>query len=457
MPNMSDSHWEDLKSDLCSRIGEGSFKLWISPIVLLDERDGRLSLGFPTRFSLNWVQQNYGLLLRQLLDDRGLAGVSLQFSVTPAIQGDAPDASRPGETASGDQVGVQPELPYQAGQLLRPGQSFNPDYSFGSFVTGPCNAFALEAAKAMAAGGAEDINPLYIHAETGLGKSHLCQALGQSLVRGAGGENVLYLTAEDFTNQMVNALRRQEADQFKDRFRHRCSALILEEVQFLAGKEKTQSELAYALDSLVSEGKKVVFTASRPPQEIAGLRGDLASRLSGGVVASIKQPDYDTRLRIVRSKARRRQIPLDEEVAAIIARSLTSDVRRLESALVGLSAHARLLNRPLDAALAREVLGDQAERRPGVAEIISLVCQYYKLTETELTGSSRLKRVAQARWVALYLCRVFTELPLKAIGQAFGRNHTSVIYGLGAVEKALRQRDSLGRQVEFLVERLKQS
>jgi len=439
------SHWQSVKDYLKSALSPGAFRIWIEPIQVLGDDGQELVLGCPNRFSCQWVEQHFGREIARALDLASGGGAGLRIEVAPPPKAEAPE--RP--------AWPQPELPYEPGRLLRSGRIFNREFTFENFVTGPSNGFAHQAAQALASGQGLGVRALYLQAETGLGKSHLSQAVGQRLLEENPGTTILYLTAEDFTNQMISAIRGKEVSGFKDRFRRRCQTLILEEVHFLSGKESTQTELAYTLDALLNDGKRVVFTSSQSPTLIPGLKQELVSRLMTGLVTPIGPPDYETRLRILQAKARRRELDLPDEVAEVLARNICRDVRRLEAALLGVVAKSRLMGRPLTRDLALEVLGG-ADRPPcpDLEAVVEVVCRYYHISAEELASRSRLKRVAQPRAAVLYLCRRFTDESLAVIGRHFDRNHNTVLYALNRVERSLKRRDELGRQVEFLSQKL---
>ena len=366
----------------------------------------------------------------------------------------APPATRSEDPA---QPQCQPDLPYSPGRILRRSEGLNPAFTFESFITGPSNLFAHQAALALASGQGMPIGALYLQADTGLGKSHLSQAVGWSLLGASGAGRVLYLTAEEFTNQMISSIKTGQTESFRSRFRNGCDALILDEVQFLSGKEKTQAELGYTLDNLMEGGKRILFSGSRLPQEIPGLKRELASRLSMGVMATIEPPDLETRMRIVGAKAREKGVELQDEVIEALAKAVRKDVRRLESGLTNLLARSRLLNRPVNLDLVREVIGRPGESPVSdLGRIIALVCRSYKVTEEELASTSRLKRVTLPRAIVFYLGRRHTDLSLAVLGKRLGRRHTTVLYALDRIERSVQKKDRLGRQVLLLSRELEE-
>lgn len=453
---MQSGHLSTIKDGLRSRLPGTAYEIWIEPLVLIPGRSdkpasetggSRIVLGCPNEFSRNWIRQNYGSAIEEIL-----AGLE------PPVEGYelvvAPPAPRPEEPES---FQCQPDLPYSPGRMLRRSEGLNPSFTFDNFITGPSNLFAHQAALALASGQGLPIGALYLQADTGLGKSHLSQAVGWSLLGGQGNKRVLYLTAEEFTNQMISSIKTGQTESFRSRFRNGCDALILDEIQFLSGKEKTQAELGYTLDNLMDGGKRILFSGSRLPQEIPGLKKELASRLSMGVLATIAPPDLETRTRIVWAKAREKGVELQDEVVEALAGSIRKDIRRLESGLANVLARARLLNRPVNLDLVREVLG-RAERgpAPGLSRIIELVCRAYKVSEEELASPSRLKRITLPRSIVFYLGRRHTDLSLAALGKRLGRKHTTVLYALDRIERSVLQKDRLGRQVMLLSRELEE-
>ena len=445
-----------LKKELRSKLPATAYEIWIDPLVQLEGGgsgpgrgnggDGRkLVLGCPNDFSLNWIKQNYGQAIEEVL--ARLENVDLEYEL--AVAPPAPLK----ETAPRPQS--QLDLPYQPGRILNRSEGLNPAFTFEHFITGPSNLFAHQAAMALAGGQGMPLGALYLQADTGLGKSHLSQAVGWSLLNGARQPRVLYLTAEEFTNQMISSIKTGQTETFRSRFRKSCDALILDEVQFLSGKEKTQAELGYTLDNLMSDGKKILFSGSRLPKEIPGLKKELASRLSMGVVATIDQPDLETRIRIVEAKAREKGVELQDEVVEALARSVQRDVRRLESGLMNLLARSRLMNRPVNADLVREVVDGQGGRpATDLDQIINLVCRSFKVTKEELASASRLKKITLPRSIVFYLGRRYTDLTLASLGKELGRRHTAVLYALDRIERSVVRKDSLGRQVLLLAQKI---
>jgi len=439
--------WHQVSNALQARLSEAVFKVWVAPIQAEEAPDGTLVLGCPNRFFATWVREHYLQLIRDALQGLSEAAVEVVVAVSPRP---AAHAAAPSASCGGDQLSLPaataPRLPVKLSR----------DFTFDEFVVGDSNSFAYQAALALANNTSGLVDSIYLFSGTGLGKSHLAQAIGNHVRAHQPQTRILYATAEEFTNEMVAAIRGDRTQQFKEKWRRGCDLLLLEEVQFLAGKEKTQAELAYTLDTLCSEGKKVIFTGSTLPRDIPRLQGRLRSRLSSALITSIAAPGFATRARILTRKAAHRGLSLPEEVAGYLAENLSGDVRQLEGAIVGLAAKSGLMGCEVDLALARQVVGDilGSPREVTVELVQDVIGQYFRLSREDLVSRSRKRQVAQPRNMAMYLCRKHTRAPLEAIGQAFGRDHATVLYAVQAVERQMRQKGTFCHQVEFLSQRL---
>ncbi len=353
--------------------------------------------------------------------------------------------------------------PLQAnfGQLIRrPGLTFNPRFTFDQFVVGNCNHFAYAASMAVASGQQFYNQSVYLLSESGLGKSHLSHAVGNLLIKQEPQVSVQYVTSEQFANEMVFALKNGSIEAFKNRYRCACDVLLLERVEFLSGKEKLQSELVYTLDELMDRGKKVLCTGSFYPKDIPKLTNELQSRLSGFLVAPIERPDFKTRLEIIRRKTCYENVTIPVEVMEFLADRITSDVRQLESCIVGIIAKTNILGVPVSLRLAQEVTQTMLDYLPkiSVGNIQQVVCDSFQISLEELNSKSRRKEIATARKIAMYLCRQYTTQSLVSIGQSFRRSHSSVLHAVNEMSKEMKeQRSKLKRQVEYVIRRLETS
>lgn len=289
-----------------------------------------------------------------------------------------------------------------------------------------------------------------------MGKSHLSQAVGHQVLCTAPTERVYYTTAEDFSNEMVQSFKTGSINQFKTRYRDECDVLLLEDVQYLTGKERTQVELAHTLDLLYESGKRVVFSSACAPRDIPKLNPALRSRLSSGLVTTIDPPDFKTRLRILKKKSEtsRTRIPL--EVLRYLAAELTADIRQLECGLSSILARAALIGTRIDLKLAEEIVAAIRTNREQISidRIKELICKEYALTIQELISKSRKRRIVKPRQIAMYLARAYTDAPLQEVGRSFNRYHATALYAIGAVEKGIREEPGFRQQVELLRRKL---
>ncbi len=352
-----------------------------------------------------------------------------------------------------------------SGQLMLPGLGSsnqppiaNLRFTFDQFVVGPCNRFAFQAARAVANEKRNAYNPLYLYSGSGLGKSHLSGAIGNHIHGTEPASRIVYATAEQFVNEMVSAIRKNEMWEFKEKYRKHCDILFVDGVHFFSGKEKTQTELSHTFDHLYNFGKKIILTGTVPPHELNHMTDSLKSRLGGGLVVDIQPPDLETRRRILRHKAEFDGVALPEDVVDFLASRVCSNIRRLEGLLINLMAKSSLLFRPIDLELAQEVVGalQVAEtQKVTIDSIQKLVARQYHLEVEQLVSRSRRKSICFPRQLAMYLCRKLTHESLDAIGKAYRRDHASVIHSIGVIEKQIREKAQVRREVDFLVEKLR--
>ncbi|OPX20021.1 MAG: chromosomal replication initiator protein DnaA [Desulfobacca sp. 4484_104] len=436
--------WIEVKHSLQGRLPAPVFKLWIEPLQVTRGSQGELVLGCPNAFALYWVRANYLNLIREEVERLLGAKFPIDLQVlTPVAR----------QTTK--LVPVQPVLPAMK-NLAVPGRGLNRSFTFDQFVVGAGNRFAFQASQALARNDKVYGRTLFLTSLPGLGKSHLSQAVGNHINTLSGGQRVLYLTAEDFANEMVTALKQGQMERFKDKFRHQCDILLLEDVHFLSGKEKIQTELCYTLDFLADQQKKLVFTSGYVPAEIPSLKKELYSRLGAGVITPIAPPDFDTRVKILAKKADDRGIKICRQVLECLATYVTQDVRQMESALDSLVAKSMLLPAPISLQLAEEVLSDfrVATGRLSMEKIQQLTCQVYQVSLEELTGRSRKKKLVRSRNLAIYLCRHYTQKTLKDLARAFKRTHSTILHALDKVERELQISPALGQELKFLEHKL---
>jgi chromosomal replication initiator protein len=334
--------------------------------------------------------------------------------------------------------------------------SFKQEFTFDRFIVGRSNEFAYSASKALARSDQWDYNTLLMLSKTGLGKTHLSQATGQAILEENPESRVYYITAEQFTNEMISSIKKNSIEAFKDKYRRCCDVLLLDEIHFLSGKQKTQIELGYTLDALTNENKKIMFTSALPPKDLPHMSKELSSRLTSGLVTTIENPDYDTRVKILKTKASERNMKLSDEIIHLLATRLNRDVRQMESALNYLKAKSQLLKAKIDPDLARDVIRCLVSGESSVTlkDVSKLVCGYYKVDSNMLRSKSRKKVYSYPRNIYSYLCRNHTNETVEKIADSINRSHSTVLYASEMIEHKMKTDRELRNQVDFLSQRL---
>jgi len=415
--------------------------MWIEPLEFKKGMQDAIILACPNYFSKKRVLDHYGKLIKSEI--QRAAGKSCGFTVEVAEQTNSPRSVK-------DQD-LQLPLP---NINMRPhnGRFLKKDFTFDQFVVGGNNDFAFSASLALASRNDSQQNSLFLLSKTGMGKSHLSQAIGHYILSKHSSERVYYMTAEDFSTEMVQAFRHDTINKFKARYRNGCDVLLLEDVHYLSGKERTQIELALTLDTLFESGKKIIFSSCYLPVDIPKLNDKLQSRLSSSLISNIEPPDFRTRIRRLQKKALHSGYEMPEDVMQYLAGELTEDVRQLESGLIGVTAKSSLLGTPIDLALAESVVKNIVRQRKKITidVIKKLVCKYYSISIDQIVSNSRKQFIVRPRQIAIYLSRMYTDAPLQAIGKSFNRYHATALHSINTVERAVKQNSPVQKQVEFL-------
>ncbi|MFO7714954.1 chromosomal replication initiator protein DnaA [Desulfosarcina sp.] len=434
-----------VKSLLKEKIPGHSYRMWIEPIDFCDKEEGSIVLACPNLFSKRRISDHYGQAIEEAVSRVAGMALKVRLVVGPSRGGECREKRQDRQLKLPD---IDP--PANGGRLLRK------DYTFDQFVVGKNSDFAYSAALSLAARNQGNQNSLYLLSKTGLGKSHLSQAVGHHIFKTFPKERVYYMTAEDFMNEMTDSYRSSNIHRFKEKYRQNCDVLLLEDVHFLSGKNGTQEELSNTLESLMNANKKIIYSSCYLPSEIPKLNEKLKSRLCCGLISKIDAPDYKTRLRILRQTAKSSGYSIPEEVFQYLASELTDDVRQLKSGFIGVAAQASLLGSDVDLDLARSVVKNIVTSREGITldSIKQLVCKYYNVSLADLTSPSRRQMIVRPRQVAMYLSRQYTDHSLQTIGKSFNRYHATTLHALKAVQKGVKENGTIQKHVQFLSERL---
>jgi chromosomal replication initiator protein len=451
----SDSHearhvWQACLQAIQERVNTQSFKTWFEPVVPLHLHSGRLTVQVPSQFFYDWLEEHYNDLLSSTIErvlgkDARLAYVVKQdethaeFAVPATQQVQALPAARERSPLTS----LPAQAPHHDIRAAEPFQTFlNPRYTFENFIKGDSNQLARAAASAVANNpGGTSFNPLVIYGGTGLGKTHLIQAIGNSALANSKARRVIYVSSEKFTVEFVEAIQSDRIGDFLSFYRS-MDVLIVDDIQFFAGKEKTQDSFFHTFNELHQLGKQIVLSSDRPPKDLKGLDDRLLSRFQWGLTADIQLPDLETRIAILRKKSENEGIDLSQEVVECIAANVTSNIRELEGCLISLLAKASLEGREINVDLAKEVVrmvvGDV--RSPITIETIQrTVCDYFSIPEDLLRAKTRKQEIVSARQIAMFLAKDLTNSSLKTIGLHFGgRDHSTVIHAYQSVEDQMR-------------------
>ncbi len=437
--------WNDVKSSIKSEIPAHTFRMWIEPLQLARCDENHMVLYSPNFFFKKRVIENFGTLIESEL--MRVLGRECQLSIEISANNAPPKP----KTDKDPQL-LLPNI----NVCPRNGRLLKKDFTFDHFVVGENNDFAYSASLSMASRKNISQNALFLLSKTGLGKSHLTQAVGHHILSENPSDRVYYMTAEDFSNEMVDAYQHGAINVFKEKYRNQCDVLLLEDVHYLKGKERTQIELAFTLDTLFEAGKKIIFSSCYLPGDIPKLSDKLRSRLSCGLISNIDPPDFRTRVRILKKKATHRGYEVPEEVIYYLASELTDDVRQLESGLIGVASKSLLLGEPVDLKLAESITKHIVRHRKNVTidAIKKLVCKHYNITIKDIVSSSRKQSIVRPRQIAIYLSRRYTDAPLQVIGKSFNRYHATALHSINSIERGLKEKGSLHKQVEFLSQKL---
>jgi chromosomal replication initiator protein len=444
--------WADVSGRLRADLPDGVFAAWFGAARPVGLAGDDLEIGVPNEFTRAWIEGHFADLVGQAAQ-RSRERLEVRFAVVG-------DDGEPVPTTREPAIRVASE-PRPAAEPARTdrGTTFLPKYTFDSFVIGSSNRFSHAAALAVAEAPGQAYNPLLIHGGTGLGKTHLLQAIGQ-YVRAQHPDLVpRYVTSETFTNEFVEALRDKRLDAFKQRYRARYDVLLVDDVQFLGGKERIQEEFFHTFNTLYEAGKQVVLTCDRPVREMGGLEQRLRSRFEWGLTTDVQPPDLETRLAILSKHIDAHKVPIaDGDVLDAIARRVVANIRELEGALTRVIAYASLTGRPITAELVRETLHDLSgdPRAVTVADIQAVVGEAFGVTVAEIRSARRSQQYVRPRQIAMYLARELTDQSLPRIGDGFCRDHTTVLYAVRRVTERIREDRLEYNLVQDLISRIRQ-
>jgi len=457
--------WDQVLSRIEDQVGRHSFSTWFKPTTLLSDGGQTLSIRVPNPLFVEWLPKHYSVVLAEAMREVGRPDATLVFvpdgapgsaasgSGQSSSRADAPRVRTEDEPTQAPSVQVsshEPE-PLRAGSLI-------PRYTFDSFIVGPSNQFAHAACRAVAETPSRSYNPLFIHGGVGLGKTHLMHAIGHYVVQHHPGLVLTYISSERFMNEMINAVRFDRILDFRSRYRS-VDVLLVDDIQFVSGKEGTQNEFFHTFNALHDAQKQIVISSDRPPHEIPALEERLRSRFEWGLIADIQSPDLETKIAILKKKAEGEALVLPDHVAMYMATRIKSNIRELEGSLIRLIAYASLTGKQLTIELAHDVLRnviEHDEKAVTIEQIQKFVAEYYQMKPAEIRSRNNSKSVAMPRQIAMYLCKALTHASLPEIGRSFGgKHHSTVIHSIKKIEEMRKKSAEFDQQMKNLLDQFK--
>ena len=419
--------WDEILARIETKVNRHCFYTWFKPTSFVSEAAGRITVRVPTVVFKDWLTKHYFGVINEAVGELKRPNLSITFVAD--LQSDGVLIQLGPDEAVMLEGGSTPTQPGPAG--------LNPRYTFDSFIVGSSNQFAHAASRAVAEAPSRSYNPLFIYGGVGLGKTHLMHAVGQYVLQHDRNLKLTYISSERFMNEMINALRYDRVLDFRERYRT-VDVLLVDDIQFLAGKEGTQTEFFHTFNALYDSQKQIVLSSDCPPHEIPALEERLRSRFEWGLIADIQSPDLETKVAILKKKAEAEAVPLPDNVAIYIAGKIKSNIRELEGSLIRLIAYASLTGQEISLPLAQDVLKnilDHEEKAVTIEIIQKFVADYYNLKMIDLKSRNNSKSVAMPRQVAMYLCKSLTHASLPEIGRRFGgKHHSTVIHSIRKIE-----------------------
>ncbi len=441
--------WDQVLARVETKVNRHSFYTWFKPTSFAGEDGGAVTVRVPNSLFKDWLTKHYSAVIGEAMTEVKRGGLAVHFVADTAdvLSDNSTIALSPEEAQALDSPVAAPTAPGMAG--------LNPRYTFDTFIVGSSNQFAHAACRAVAESPSRSYNPLFIYGGVGLGKTHLMHAVGHYVLQHDRNVKLTYISSERFMNEMINAVRYDRSIDFRERYRS-VDLLLVDDIQFLAGKEGTQNEFFHTFNALYDSQKQIVLSSDCPPHEIPALEERLRSRFEWGLIADIQSPDLETKIAILKKKAEAEAVPLPDDVAIYIAGKIKSNIRELEGSLIRLIAYASLTGQEISLPLAHEVLKNilEHDERAVTIEIIQkYVADYFNLKLAELKSRNNSKSIAMPRQIAMYLCKSLTHASLPEIGRSFGgKHHSTVIHSIRKVEELRKTNTDFNRQMNTFLE-----
>ncbi|GAA0178230.1 chromosomal replication initiator protein DnaA [Clostridium sediminicola] len=447
MATQLDKLWDDTLGIVKRELSQVSFNTWIKSITPLKIENDTIKLEVPNDFTRGILENRYKNLIINAINVLTSKNYEIEFLI---LSEDSNQAETYAEKNKKQKITVSEAM----------NSTLNPKYTFNSFVIGNSNRFAHAASLAVAEAPAQAYNPLFIYGGVGLGKTHLMHAIGHYILKNNPKAKVVYVSSEKFTNELINSIKDDKNEEFRNKYRH-VDVLLIDDIQFIAGKERTQEEFFHTFNALHEADKQIILSSDRPPKEIPTLEDRLRSRFEWGLIADIQAPDFETRIAILKKKADNENLNIPNEVMVYIANKIKSNIRELEGALIRIVAYSSLTNKEISEELAAEALKDiishDAKKQITIKFIQEIVANYFNMKIEDLKSSRRTRNITYPRQIAMYLSRKLTDMSLPKIGEEFGgRDHTTVIHAYEKISMNLKKDDSLKNVISELTKKINQ-
>lgn len=436
--------WNKSLARIENRVGNSIIDLWFRPIKLSHCKEQQATIEIPNRFFKDWIEDNYPDIIAEAIGEVIGNPVAVRYKIAERVD---PVVRK-----------MDMRLETRRQKLANRGIYLNPKYTFEKFVIGPSNQFAHAAAMAVAEAPGKTYNPLFIYGGVGLGKTHLITAIGNAVIDKTPDISVIFVSAEQFTNEVVSAIRHEKMGELKQKYRN-IDLLLLDDIHFIANKIQTQEEFFHTFNSIYERQKQIVISSDRPPKEIGSVTDRLRSRFSMGLIADIQPPELETKVAILQKKAETEKIFVPEDVAYYLAARVKSNIRELEGCLIRLGAQSSLTGRPISKEMAKSILQDLLEddEKPVTTDQIQkIVAEHFGIKPSDMKAKKRTKEIALPRQIAMYLCKQLTNLSLGDIGKYFGgKDHATVIYSCKQTEEKRSKDESFNRMIESFLRKIK--
>ena len=460
-----DHIWKKTLENIKEKISNPSFNTWFSETkAVMTTAENQLVLQVPNNFIQEWIESQYTDLIEEILEDLTGNKWSLILLTPKEVKKFKENKNNNNLEKKQDQQAEVVETTLEENNMEKSEleqNGFNPKYTFDTFVVGNSNRFAHAASLAVAEAPAKAYNPLFIYGDVGLGKTHLMQAIAHFILKNNPDYKVVYVSSETFTNELINAIKDDNTVNFRDKYRN-IDILLVDDIQFLAGKERTQEEFFHTFNTLHESNRQLIISSDRPPKEIPTLEERLRSRFEWGLITDIQKPDLETRIAILRKKADIENLTIPNEVVIYIANKIQSNIRELEGALVKVIAYSSLVDREIDVDLAREALKDLVNKKKNesievnIERIKKIITDDYNLRMEDMQSKKRTQNIAFPRQIAMYLSRELTDFSLPHIGNEFGgRDHTTVIHAHNKIKEKIENEDDFSNKIERLIDTIK--